>query len=186
MRRKGLTPARRSELEENALRVLYSLGEPKSQSEEDQFFELYKLMVASSEALVARRQGVNTFFLTINGLLITAVGLFLKGGGHQRLQAGGILVVSLAGVFLCFAWRSLLISFGQLNAGKFRIIGAMEKRLQAAIYAAEWEALGRGEDNRVYRSFTAREASVPFGLSTVYCVTVVLSALVWAGVWHPG
>lgn len=168
--------------------ALFPNGPPVNERDREQFFELYKLMVASSEALVNRRQGVNTFFLTINGVLVTAIGLFLRNGGGDevRLQAGGILVLALAGILLCYAWRSLLNSFGQLNTGKFVIINRMEKALPAAIYDAEWEALGRGDDPSVYRSFTTRETVVPVAVGFLYLLTAILSALVAVRWWHLG
>lgn len=163
-------------------------GAPASGPEHAEFFELYKIMVASSEALVGRRQSVNTFFLTMNGLLLTAVGLFLRSGGHGhiRLQAAAIVVLAVAGASLCVAWRSLIISFGQLNTGKFAIINAMEAELAASIFVAEWEALDRGENPKVYRSFTSREIYVPVAFGALYLVTVFLSAAVAIGWWHPG
>src|SRR5437016_2444721 len=108
--------------------VLLPSGSPTTPEERSEFFELYRIMVASSEALVGRRQGVNTFFLTMNGLLLTAVGLVLRGGshGHIRLAASAVCVIALAGGTLCIAWRSLIVSFGQLNTGKFAIINRME------------------------------------------------------------
>jgi hypothetical protein len=142
------------------------------------------MMVASSESLVARRQAVNTFFLTMNGLLLTSVGLFVRGGQSGRLQAGGILVLAVAGGALCFAWRSLIISFGQLNTGKFAIINTMERTLAASIFAGEWEALERGENPKVYRSFTSRELFVPMAFGVIYVITVVLSSAVALGIWH--
>lgn len=150
-----------------------------------EFFDLYKLMVQSSEALVARRQGVNTFFLTVNGALLTAIGLFLKGGGSTRVQAAGILVLAIAGFFMCLAWRSLLLSFGQLNTGKFVIINRMEEELAASVYDAEWKALAEGADPEVYRSFTEREVTVPLAVGAVYSVAILLSAVVAIGVWDP-
>jgi hypothetical protein len=163
-------------------------GPPATPEDRAEFFELYKIMVSSSEALVSRRQVVNTFFLTINGLLLTAVGLFLRGGahGHVRFQASGILVLALAGAALCFAWRSLIISFGQLNTGKFKIIGEMERSLAASIFGAEWEALECGRNPKVYRSFTSREIYVPIAFGTLYGIVAVLTALVVVGIWHPG
>lgn len=125
-------------------------------------------MVASSEGLVSRRQGVNTFFLTMNGALLTACGLIVQNSGAHRLTALGILVLALAGVILCIAWKSLINSFGQLNRGKFKVINTIERHLKAAIYAAEWEALDRGEDPKVYRSFTSREIWVPNALLVIY------------------
>ncbi|HWE66990.1 MAG TPA: hypothetical protein VG298_10135 [Acidimicrobiales bacterium] len=165
--------------------ALFPRGEPVSAEAQAQFFELYKIMVDSSEALVARRLGVNTFFLTMNGLLLTALGLFLRGGGHARLQAGGILVLAVAGAALCVAWRSLLTSFGQLNTGKFAIINRMEKSLSASVFCAEWEALERGQNRRVYRSFTSREAIVPISFGLIYGIAAVLSLLVVTGCWKP-
>ncbi len=150
-----------------------------------EFFDLYKMMVQSSEALVARRQGVNTFFLTVNGALLTAIGLFLKSGGSTRLQAMGIMILAIAGLFMCLAWRSLLISFGQLNTGKFVIINRMEEELIASVYEAEWKALGEGIDPDVYRSFTEREVTIPLAVSGVYGTTTLLSAMVAVGIWTP-
>jgi hypothetical protein len=166
--------------------ILIPDGAPTTTEQKVQFFELYKIMVASSEALVARRQTVNTFFLTINGLLVTAIGLFLRGGGSVRLQAAGILVLAVAGAALCAPWRTLIISFGQLNTGKFKVINEMERALAASIFAAEWEALERGENPKVYRSFTSREIFVPLAFSALYAITAVLSGLAAVDVWHPG
>src|SRR6266446_1189119 len=123
--------------------VLFPSGPPKDNAETQQALDLYKIMVGSSEGLVSRRQGVNTFFLTMNGALLTASGLIVQNSGGHRLSALGIFVLALAGVILCTAWRSLITSFGQLNRGKFQVINTIERYLKAAIYAAEWEALGR-------------------------------------------
>lgn len=164
-------------------KALLPNGEPATPETKAQYFELYRMMVNSSEALVARRQGVNTFFLTMNGLILTAVGLFVRGGGSGRPQAAGILVLAIAGAALCIAWRSLIISFGQLNRGKFAIINTMEKVLAASIYAAEWEALERGSNPKVYRSFTSREIFVPIAFVMIYTIAVVMSGIVLAGLW---
>jgi hypothetical protein len=172
----------------NVTDKLMPAGAPTTAEHHAEFFELYKLMVSTSEALVGRRQAVNTFFLTMNGLLLTAVGLFLRTGphGHLRLQAAAILVLAIAGAALCAAWRTLIISFGQLNTGKFKIINTMERELAASIFTAEWEALERGENPKVYRSFTSREIYVPIAFGLLYLVTAVLSALVVLNLWHPG
>lgn len=158
-----------------------SLSEQQMQT----VFELYKLIVGTSEALVGRRQGVNTFFLTLNGALLTGIGLVLQGGGAQRLVAGGILVIALAGGILSVAWHSLLQSFGQLNSGKFAVINRLEQILPAAIFTAEWKALAEGRNKKVYRTFTSREAWAPRTTGFVYLLVVVLSGLVALGCWKP-
>ncbi|MHB8188564.1 MAG: RipA family octameric membrane protein [Dermatophilaceae bacterium] len=142
-------------------------------------FELYKLMVASSEALVARRQGVNTFFLTANGALLTAVGFFVGKGPDRALAALAVAVLAMTGSVLCFAWQSLLRSFGQLNTGKFAIINRLEREFPVSVYAAEWKALGEGKNPRIYRSFTSREIWVPRTLFCLYALATGVAVGVW-------
>lgn len=161
--------------------VLFPSGPPKEASEAQQTLELYKIMVQSSEGLVSRRQSVNTFFLTMNGALLTASGLIVQNSADHKLGALGIAVLAVAGVVLCGAWRSLIISFGQLNRGKFKVINTIEKHLKTAIYAAEWEALERGENPSVYRPFTSREIWVPTALLILHIVTVIVALLIASG-----
>ena len=162
--------------------VLFPSGPPKGDAETREALDLYKIMVKSSEDLVSRRHGVNTFFLTMNGALLMASGIIVQSSGGDRLGGLGIAVLAVAGAILCAAWRSLITSFGQLNRGKFQVINTIARYLKAAIYAAEWEALGRGEDPKVYRSFTSREIWVPTALLVLHTLTAVAAALFVLGV----
>lgn len=159
--------------------ILFPSGPPEGLADTQQALELYKIMVQSSEGLVGRRQAVNTFFLTINGALLTGSGLIIQNSGGNKVGALGITVLAVAGAILCAAWRSLITSFGQLNRGKFQVINTIERYLKAAIYAAEWEALGRGEDPKVYRSFTSREIWVPNALLALHVVTALTALAVY-------
>lgn len=170
------------------LEVLFPSGPPEGPVEIQQTVDLYKIMVQSSESLVGRRQGVNTFFLTMNGALLTASGLVVQSSGGSGLGVLGVAVLAVAGAILCRAWSSLITSFGQLNRGKFQVINTIERHLKAAIYAAEWEALGRGEDPQVYRAFTSREIWVPHALLTLHVVTAIAALGValkplWSQLW---
>ncbi|MFL6264071.1 MAG: hypothetical protein ACJ76Y_30675 [Thermoanaerobaculia bacterium] len=167
--------------------VLFPSGPPTRDTEEiKQVIDLYKIMVGSSEALVNRRQGVNTFFLTMNGALLTASGIIAQNAGRDRLSGVGLAVLATAGAILCGAWRSLINSFGQLNRGKFQVINTIERHLKAAIYSAEWEALGRGTDPKVYRSFTSREIWVPNSLLCLHLFTIIAAILFALGVFTLG
>ncbi len=163
--------------------VLFPSGPPVGDEETRQTLDLYKVMVQSSEGLVSRRQSVNTFFLTINGVLLTASGIIVQSSGGDRISGLAIAVLAVAGAIFCGAWRSLITSFGQLNSGKFQVINAIERHLKTAIYDAEWEALDRGKDPKVYRSFTSREIWVPTALLALYILTA-LAALLFAGGIH--
>ena len=163
------------------MEVLFPSGLPRTESQSKEVLDLYRIMVGSSESLVQRRQAVNTFFLTINGALLTASGLIVQSAQSEKMGALGVAVLAVAGLILCGAWRSLIISFGQLNKGKFRVINTMERHLKSAIYAAEWEALGRGEDPSIYRSFTSREIWVPTAMLALHAVTLGTCLLVAFG-----
>jgi len=158
--------------------ILFPSGPPHDEADTRELLDLYKMMVTSSESLVSRRQGVNTFFLTMNGALLTASGLIIQGSGGHKLGLLGIAVLAIAGAILCGAWRSLINSFGQLNRGKFRVINSVERYLKVAIYAAEWEALDRGANPQVYRSFTSREIWVPNALMTLHIITAIAAVLI--------
>jgi hypothetical protein len=166
--------------------VLFPFGPPRTDSEREQVVDLYKVIVTSSEELVSRRQGVNTFFLTINGALLTASGIIVQASSSQKLAAIGVAVLAVAGAVLCGAWRGLITSFGQLNTGKFKVINTIESHLRAAIYSAEWEALGRGENPKVYKSFTAGEIWVPTLFFVLHVLTVIAAALVGLGLLRLG
>nr|MDT0525777.1 hypothetical protein [Streptomyces sp. DSM 41633] len=77
--------------------TLFPNGVPTSKEDIERTVELYKLMVSSSESLVARRQGVNTFFLTAHGAILTAAGLLLGNGASQTLRNWGLLVLAITG-----------------------------------------------------------------------------------------
>lgn len=93
----------------------------------------YRLFVETSEALVARRQRVNTFFLSVNPLVLAAAGLVLRDGKLSDLESGALVCLSFSGCVLCFVWRRLISSFRQLSRGKFEVIQALEYRLAIPI-----------------------------------------------------
>ena len=165
--------------------VLFPKGPPMA-SDAEQVFDLYRLMVDSSESLVRRRHTVNTFFLTMNGALLTAYGLIVQNARDAELGALAVAVLALAAAGLCGAWISLINSFGQLNSGKFKVINSIEKHLAVSIYAAEWEALERGENPKVYRSFTDREVWVPKAFLGLHVLTTLAAGLVFFGLLKLG
>lgn len=137
--------------------------------------EEYKLFVDTSEKLVARRQTVNTFFLSVNALLLSALGMIAKEVITMRIAFIGVIAIGLAGILLCVAWRRLVHSYRQLNAGKFVVIHLLEQYLPAALFKAEWKALGEGKDKKKYTPFTKTEATIPIVLIVLYGIAIFWS-----------
>lgn len=154
-------------------------GQETGDGDAEALLTQYGIFVGTSEALSSRRQGVNAFFLSVNSLLLAASGLLLRDGGlgngeSAALGLPGVLVLSASGCILCFAWRRMIFSFGQLSKGKFDVIHAMEKRLPARMFAAEWVALGSGEDPKKYRPFTRTERLIPIVFLIVHALLATL------------
>ncbi|MGW7521800.1 RipA family octameric membrane protein [Streptomyces sp. NPDC054796] len=136
----------------------YADAEEKYQSA---VFEQYKLCVEMADRVSARRNLANTFFLSLNSVIITVLTPLLGDlGGRVSvwLMLPGLLIL----LSMCVAWYMLVRSYRQLNGAKFAVIGAMEERLPAFAYSrAEWRALGEGKDWRRYLPFSHVEQSVP-------------------------
>lgn len=143
----------------------------------DRLLSQYRILVDTSEALVSRRQGVNTFFLSVNSIILTVAALLLRDGQSGPLESAALIGLGLAGVTLCFGWRRLIVSFGQLNGGKFNVILALERHLPARVFAAEWEALGCGQDPERYTPFTKTEKRTPVIFGVLQAVLVLVGVL---------
>ena len=140
---------------------LFAGGEPGS-GDTEALLAQYRLFVETSEALVLRRQRVNTFFLSVNSIILAAAGLLLREDQSGVLESGVLFGLGFAGMVLCLVWHRLIASFLQLSRGKFEVIHALERRLPARVFAAEWVALGSGEDPKKYISPARAEASTPY------------------------
>ncbi|MEG6586713.1 RipA family octameric membrane protein [Dendrosporobacter sp. 1207_IL3150] len=123
--------------------------------------EEYKLLLQTSESLIARRQTTNTFFLTANGALLSLSGVIMGFKPMNNYTFIYPLMIAIVGMLLCISWRSLIVSYGQLNKGKFAVLNTIEKYLPVAIFSAEWVALGEGKSKSKYKSFTSSEKDVP-------------------------
>lgn len=129
-------------------------------------FEQYKLYVEMADRVSARRTLANTFFLTLHTLLLGAAAFLYEKG--PRITNMWVVIVPLLGALaLCFVWWRMVLSYGQLNTAKYRVIGEYERMLPSSPYwAAEWKALGEGKDPMLYRPLTDVENWIPvvFGL----------------------
>jgi hypothetical protein len=134
----------------------------------------YKIYVEMADRISARRGLTNTFFLTLNTLILTTVGVFWR---DRPSTAVWYLVFPLLALLLqCAAWFWLLRSYRQLNSAKYRVIGVMEERLPASPYwRAEWKALGEGRDPSRYWPLSHLEQWVPVSFAFVYVAAFVIA-----------
>ena len=142
-----------------------------------ELLDQYRMYVDTMEKVVSRRQVTASFFLSLNGLLLTGLGLCLRAIAPTPLAAGSGAVVSLVGAAVCVVWRRLMQYYAQLNASKFEVIHAYEKHLPSAPFCAEWVALGEGKNSRKYVSFARTERRVSSILVYLYIAACALSTV---------
>lgn len=140
---------------------------------QEHLLEQYKLMVEMADRVSARRMQANTFFLAVNTGLLTVFATLAKENILRGL-VGALPIGAL--LILCYFWAQIVGSYRQLNSGKFQVIHQLERMLPAAPYAAEWLAMGEGNDPKRYRPLTHVEIWVPrlFGLLYLSLLFAVL------------
>lgn len=142
--------------------------------------EIYKLYVDRADAISSRRESANTFFLSVNTVLIGLIGYLNEAEDCTKLAIG------VAGIILCYFWYRLLLSYKGLNTAKFLVVHEIEKTLPLSPYDAEWEFLGRGNNSDCYKPFTHIEIWVPRVFLALHLTAIVLTywdtiTLVFAG-----
>ena len=83
-------------------------------------------------------------------------------------------MTAFAGMILSYLWYRLVLSYKQMNSGKFKVIHAIEAMLPIRPYGAEWDALGRGKNPDLYKPFTHIEVFVPW---VFFCLHAIVMAV---------
>jgi hypothetical protein len=130
--------------------------------------------VEMADRVSSRRGLTNTFFLTLNTLVFTIIGVFIQE--RPELSAWLLALPLAIALDQCAGWYLIVRSYRQLNTAKFKVLGQLETRLPASPYAnAEWKALGEGRDWRTYLPLTHLEQWIPALFALIYTIGFVLA-----------
>jgi hypothetical protein len=133
----------------------------------------YKLYVEMADRISARRGLANTFFLTLNSAIFTLFGVLWKDK-PPRLSDAVVVLLAVVAVGQCAVWLLLVRSYRLLNKAKWDVVGLLEKRLPAAPYTAEWQALGGGRSWTRYIPLSYAESWVPYLFAAIYLVAAAI------------
>jgi hypothetical protein len=146
---------------------LWNGDEAATKSQGQVVLEQYKLYIEMADRVSARRALANTFFLTVNTFVFAGIGALWQDPPRAPAWLGLFPLAVL--VLQCLVWFWVIRSYRQLNAAKWAVVGAMERRLPASPWwQAEWAALGKGEDPARYWPLTHVEQWVPFLFALAY------------------
>jgi hypothetical protein len=130
--------------------------------------EQYKLAVDMANQISERRDRTNTFFLTLNTIVVVAIGSGFNN--ISNITPKWILILPLVAVLaMCYTWGRLIYSYRQLNTGKYKVIGEFERMLPTSpFWSAEWKILGEGKKPKLYLPLTHVEIWIPMLFALLY------------------
>lgn len=137
--------------------TLTSYERDLAKADRSERLELYKMMVEMADRVSQRRQAANSFYLSIDTLLITASAYI----GTTPVSARVIVLVCFAGVLVSSLWIKAIESYKSLNSHKFQIINEVEKDLVVKPYTEEWARINPAIHGRKHRPFSETERLVP-------------------------
>lgn len=130
--------------------------------------EQYKLYVEMMDRTSARRAETNKFYITLLSAILAFMAFITKEKVCPEFFDTIMLSFSFLGVLLNAVWFINILSYKQLNSGKFKIIHKLEAELAYECFKKEWEVLKRGKDTKHYRKLTRVELFIPAILGVPY------------------
>lgn len=130
------------------------------------------LLTESSESVNNRRQGQNNFFVSLNTILIGALGLLAsqKEAGLREISIGAIFIVF--GLIVNFGWTKLLKSYRVVSASKVELVRKLEYRLPIRVFTAQY---GYTEDKRNgYQGLSSLEIMIAQHFLNLYWCLLVM------------
>jgi hypothetical protein len=145
---------------------------PEKEKYQAHLLEQYKLYVEMTDRVSQRRLTTNSYFLSINTGLLAFVGYITT-----KETSSYLWLIGLSGIVLSVLWFYIVTSYRDLNTAKFKIIHEIERRLPLSLYAAEWNAMGRGKVPRLYRPLSHIERVVPWIFVVLHIYVVIRSLM---------
>lgn len=128
----------------------------------------YKLYVEMADRISSRRASANSYFLSVNSAILAFVGYLGAKDVEEYMW-----MLALGGIALSVLWEALITSYRNLNTAKFAVIHKIEKRLPISPYEAEWDAMERGKNPKLYRPISHIEQGVPYVFMALHAVVFI-------------
>ena len=146
----------------------------EAQAAKNERLEMYKLLVEMADRVSQRRQAANSFYLSVNTLLVGGSAYL----GTLQPNLLNVIVISVAGIAICALWVMNIVSYKTLNEAKFGVINDIETRMVEQPFHDEWSRLDPDQDGKRHRPFHKVEGVIPWVFIAVYAVQV-LATIPW-------
>lgn len=125
-----------------------------------------------------RRLKNNRFYLR---LLIALLGIAGVGAELGYLTSVGFLIIGAVGLPFCILWAFHILSYKQLNSGKYRVMWEMAEELPFDPFKREWTKLKEGEEPHAYIKHTTVEVWWPRVFGYFFAVLIIYGGLTYVG-----
>lgn len=119
--------------------------------------EQYKIMVSSTEKVTDARSKVNNLFFTITSTILSVSFIIVKTYEFKLISIAATIVMTILAFTTTYFWEKLILSYGKLNTGKFKLVDRLEKELRTNMFEEEWKIL---TSEIKYQSNTKTETEV--------------------------
>lgn len=143
---------------------------PSNDKWHSHLLDQYKLYVEMADRISQRRTTANSYFLSVNSAILAFAGYLTSKESTEYLW-----LLAVAGGTLTLLWHSIITSYRNLNTAKWEVVHQIEKRLPISPYDAEWEAVERGKNAKLYRPISHIERGVPWVFLALHAVVLVKS-----------
>jgi hypothetical protein len=136
--------------------------------------EQWKFYGQSTHQVSNRRLKNNRFYLR---LLIALLGVAGIGGKLGFITPVGILFIGAIGLPFCVLWTFHILSYKQLNSGKYRVLWKLAEDLPYDPFQMEWNRLKQGDEPEVYIKHTTVEVWWPRVFGFFYAILLLYGGL---------
>ena len=136
--------------------------------------EQWKFYGQSTHQVSNRRLKNNRFYLR---LLIALLGIAGIGSKLGFITPVGLLFIGAVGLPFCVLWTFHILSYKQLNSGKYRVLWKIAEDLPYNPFEMEWKRLKQGEKPDVYIKHTTVEVWWPRVLGYFFTVVLIYGGL---------
>lgn len=136
---------------------------------ENHYLEQYRMYLHIYNSTNDRANKSNDFFLGLNTAIIGVLG-YLETKNLTDDNSVIFIFAPFVGIAICYCWYQIIISYKNINRAKFKVIHNIEEKLPLALFRTEWELLGQGKNDKIYRKLSSIEKKIPIIFIVLYAV----------------
>ncbi|MDZ5812403.1 hypothetical protein U4E84_13720 [Halorubrum sp. AD140] len=145
-----------------------------SDSGREKLIDQYTAYVNTTLNVSNRRMRNNRFYVLLLSGTLAVLSVLTE---TQIIEEVGLLLAGLLGLALCILWYLSIVSYKQLNSGKYDVLATIEKDLPAEPFNDEWEVLDEGQNWRTYITHTRVERKIPGVLAVPYLLISIYASI---------